>query len=86
MSSEKKSVSSEFEAAGDMTMEAAKGFCTAPSRLQIAMDKESFARTPFLVEHFPDKRFFSSVPACVFSGFSAVLVLFLLIAIAFMIA
>ncbi len=86
MEKEKSKLAAEFETAGDMTMEAAKGFCTAPTRLQIAMDKESFARTPSLKEHFPDERFFSSVPGCVFTGFTAVLGLFALIAIAFAIA
>lgn len=85
MSKEKKK-SADFEAAGDMTMETARTFCTAPSRLQLSMDKSSFERDPGLYDHFPDGQFFSSVPACVFAGFSSVLVLFAAIAIAFAIS
>lgn len=84
--SRKKSMGNEFEDAGDVTMESARSFCTTPSALQVSMDKSSFERTPWLYDHFPDGRFFSSVPACVFTGFSAVLFLFIAIAIAFIIA
>jgi len=82
MSSRKKAAAI-LEQAGDDTMEAARGFCTSPSKLQIMMDKESFSRSPTLKEHFPNENFFSSVPACVFTAFSAMITLFGAIFIAF---
>jgi hypothetical protein len=81
-----KNKTSLLENAGDDTMEAARGFCTSPCNLQIAMDKESFTRSPMLKEHFMDERFFSSVPACVFTAFSGLLIVFAAIVIAFFIS
>jgi hypothetical protein len=61
-------------------------FFKDPSSLQIAMDKESFKRTPELLEHFKDGKFFSSVPAAVFFGFSGSFFLAMVVIIAYLIS
>ena len=64
----------------------AEGMFKEPSALQIAMEKESFKRSPQLYDHFEDGKFFSSVPAVIFFGFAGLMLLVSIVIVGYLIS